>query len=112
MFLNTTDIDTFLNKTRTDCPQRYGETWRLIHKLVHNILNITVAAKYVPYQDLENKFLLAGLLDTPDALFNHLRRFSYSLSTQMIFGFRCANFDDPMLEQLFYVSQSPNGRFY
>ncbi|KAF2498985.1 cytochrome p450 monooxygenase [Lophium mytilinum] len=80
---------------------RYGETWRLIHKLVHNILNIKVAAKYIPYQDLENKVLLAGLLDTPDALFNHIRRFSYSLSTQMIFGFRCPDFADPMLKRLF-----------
>jgi hypothetical protein len=91
---------------RADPRQRYGETWRLIHKLVHNILNIKVAAKYVPYQDLENKFLLAGLLDTPDALFNHIRRFSYSLSTQMIFGFRCPDISDPMLKRLFEVSLS------
>lgn len=75
----------------------------MIHRLVHNILNIKVASKYVPYQDLENKFLLVDLLDSPDALFNHFRRFSYSLSTQMIFGFRCPSFDDPMLEKLFYV---------
>ncbi|KAI1613495.1 cytochrome p450 monooxygenase [Exophiala viscosa] len=82
---------------------RYGETWRLIHKLVHNILNINVAEKYVPYQDLENKFLLQGLLDHPDDLFNQIRRFSYSVSTQLIFGFRCPSFDDPMLERLFYT---------
>lgn len=73
---------------------------------MHNILNIKVAAKYVPYQDLENKVLLKGLLDAPasEHLFNHLRRFSYSLSTQMIFGYRCPDFRDPRLEQLFYVS--------
>ncbi|KAI1611235.1 cytochrome p450 monooxygenase [Exophiala viscosa] len=67
---------------------RYGDTWRTIHKL-----------------DLENKFLLKGLLDTPESenLFNHLRRFSYSLSTQMIFGYRCPDFRDQRLEQLFYT---------
>lgn len=65
-----------------------------------------MAAKYVPYQDLENKFLLKGLLDAPEAenLLDHLRRSSYSLSTQMIFGYRCPDFRDPRLAQLFYVS--------
>jgi len=77
----------------------------MIHKLIHNILNIKVAVKYVPYQDLENKFLLAGLLDTPDAFFDHIRRFTYSLSTQMIFGFRCPDINDPMLKRLFDVSK-------
>ncbi|EXJ70408.1 uncharacterized protein A1O5_06476 [Cladophialophora psammophila CBS 110553] len=85
--------------------QRYGERWRTIHRLIHNILNIKVAAKYVPYQDLENKVLLKGLLDAPGSedLFKHLRRFTYSLSTQMIFGYRCPDFRDERLAQLFYV---------
>ncbi|EXJ87216.1 hypothetical protein A1O3_04175 [Capronia epimyces CBS 606.96] len=82
---------------------RYGDTWRIIHRLIHNILNIKVAAKYIPYQDLENKFMLEGLLDTPENLFNHLRRFSFSLSTQMIFGYRCPRYDDRRLEELFYT---------
>ncbi|OAL39602.1 hypothetical protein AYO20_00999 [Fonsecaea nubica] len=84
---------------------KYGERWRTIHRLIHNILNIKVAAKYIPYQDLENKVLLKGLLDSPgaDDLFQHLRRFAYSLSTQMIFGYRCPDFRDKRLNQLFDV---------
>lgn len=83
---------------------------------MHNILNIKVAEKYIPYQDLENKFLLQGLLDAPEAdnLFDHLRRFAYSLSTQLIFGYRCPDFRDPNLQKLFYVSGAshrfPSGR--
>ena len=75
----------------------------MIHKMVHNILNIKAAVTYVPYQDLENKILLDGLLDTPQDFLNHIRRFSYSLATQMIFGFRCPDIKDPELQQLFWV---------
>ncbi|KAK5199669.1 hypothetical protein LTR92_000210 [Exophiala xenobiotica] len=81
---------------------RYGDNWRMIHRIIHNILNIKAAVTYLPYQDLENKFLLAGLLDTPDDFLNHIRRYSYSLSTQMIFGYRCPDLKDPRLQQLFW----------
>ncbi|KAK5445145.1 hypothetical protein LTS15_010236 [Exophiala xenobiotica] len=81
---------------------RYGDNWRMIHRMIHNILNIKAAVTYLPYQDLENKILLAGLLDTPDDFLNHIRRFSYSLSTQMIFGYRCPDLKDPRLQQLFW----------
>ena len=75
----------------------------MIHKMVHNILNIKSAITYVPYQDLENKILLGSLLDTPEDLLFHIRRFTYSLSTQMIFGYRCVDNKDPNLLQLFAV---------
>ncbi|KEZ39155.1 hypothetical protein SAPIO_CDS10562 [Scedosporium apiospermum] len=80
---------------------RYGDNWRMIHKMVHSILNIKSAISYVPYQDLENKVLLNSLLDTPEDLLFHIRRFTYSLSTQMIFGYRCIDNKDPNLLQLF-----------
>lgn len=75
----------------------------MIHRMIHKALNITVAATYLPYQDLENKVLLTNLLDAPDDLLPHIRRASYSLSTQMIFGFRCISNQDPKLLQLFHV---------
>nr|UYD62317.1 cytochrome P450 [Leptographium qinlingense (nom. inval.)] len=80
---------------------RYGANWRMVHKMVHNILNIKAAITYVPYQDLENKILLENLVDTPEDFLAHIRRFTYSLSTQMIFGYRCINNRDPNLMQLF-----------
>lgn len=84
--------------------QKYGSTWRMIHKMIHNILNIKAAVTYVPYQDLENKFMLLGLLDQPMEFANHIRRYTNSLTTQMVFGFRTLSFDDPKLQQLFTVS--------
>ncbi|KAJ3545430.1 hypothetical protein NM208_g2508 [Fusarium decemcellulare] len=79
----------------------YGDTWRMIRKMVHNILNIKAAKSYVPYQDLENKQMLCGLLDQPEAFIDHIRRYTNSLTTQMVFGFRTLSIDDPKLKQLF-----------
>jgi len=75
----------------------------MIRKMIHNILNINAARSYVPYQDLENKQMLVGLLDAPNNFVDHLRRYTNSLTTQMVFGFRTTNIDDPKLQQLFHV---------
>ena len=34
--------------------------------MIHNTLNIKAATTYVPYQDLESKQMLRGLLDQPN----------------------------------------------
>jgi len=88
-----------------DCglAQRYGETWRSIHRMIHNVLNVKAAVTYAPYQDLENKIMLKGFLDEPDKFLDHVRRFTFSLSTQIIFGYRCPDMNDPNLKELFIV---------
>lgn len=75
----------------------------MIRKIVHNNLNIKAARTYVPYQDLENKAMLMGLLEKPELFMDHIRRYTNSLTTQMIFGFRTTSIDDPKLKQLFHV---------
>ncbi|KAH7066938.1 cytochrome P450 [Paraphoma chrysanthemicola] len=80
----------------------YGETWRMLRKIVHNNLNIKAARTYVPYQDLENKAMLVGFLEQPNLFVDHIRRYTNSLTTQMVFGFRTTSIDDPKLKQLFH----------
>ncbi|OSS45047.1 hypothetical protein B5807_09229 [Epicoccum nigrum] len=80
----------------------YSDTWRMVRKIVHNNLNIKAARTYVPYQDLENRAMLMGFLDKPDLFVNHIRRYTNSLTTQMVFGFRTTSIDDPKLKQLFH----------
>lgn len=75
----------------------------MIRKIVHNNLNIKAARTYVPYQDLENKAMLVGILEKPDQFIGHIRRYTNSLTTQMVFGFRTTSIDDPRLKQLFHV---------
>lgn len=75
----------------------------MIRKMIHNSLHINAAKAYVPYQILENQRMLVDLLDTPDRFIDHIRRYANSLTTQMIFGFRTTDVNDPKLLQLFEV---------
>ncbi|KAI1353957.1 cytochrome P450 [Xylaria sp. FL0043] len=80
----------------------YGESWRIDRGIVHNSLNIKASRTYVPYQDLENKAMLLGFLEQPAEFFSHIRRYTNSISTQMIYGFRTLDIHDPQLEQLIH----------
>lgn len=73
----------------------------MVRKMGHSTLNVGVAKAYVPYQDLENKHMLAGILDQPAIFIDHIRRYATSLTTQMIFGFRTISIDDPKLKALY-----------
>lgn len=81
--------------------QSYGEKWRSIHKKMHGILNLGSAKTYTPYQDLENKQMLFNFLESPEHFEDHIRRYTHSLTTQMIYGFRTSKNDDPRLKKLY-----------
>lgn len=73
----------------------------MVRKMAHGTLNVGVAKAYVPYQDLENKHMLASILGRPALFADHIRRYTNSLTTQMIFGFRTTAIDDPKLKALY-----------
>ena len=75
----------------------------MIRRIIHNSLNVKASRTYIPYQDLENKAMLVGFLERPTLFIDHIRRFTNSLSTQMMFGFRTVDTDDPKLRRLFSV---------
>lgn len=79
----------------------YGDEWRLIRKIYHNTLDVKAATSYVPYQDLESKQLLADFLTSPDLFEDHIKRYTHSQTTQIVFGFRTTTIDDPNLKQFF-----------
>ncbi|KAL0264606.1 hypothetical protein SLS55_000556 [Diplodia seriata] len=79
----------------------YGPTWRMMRKMNHALLNVNVAKSYVPYQDLENKQMLVDLLETPDALLQHVRRYSSSLVASIVFGWRTPSYDNAKLNQFY-----------
>ena len=45
--------------------------------------------------------MVVALLDEPNLVFDHIRRYTNSLSTQIIYGFRTARIDDPKLLLLY-----------
>ncbi|KAH7383957.1 putative cytochrome P450 [Pyrenochaeta sp. MPI-SDFR-AT-0127] len=75
--------------------------WKMVRKFLHQILSVSAARTYVPYQDLENKAMLLGMLESPNNFIEHLRRYTASLTTQMTFGFRTTSIDDPRFKQAF-----------
>ncbi|RDW79387.1 hypothetical protein BP6252_04025 [Coleophoma cylindrospora] len=81
----------------------YTDTWRMIRKLAHKVLNVNVASTYVSYQDLENKSMLVGFLDEPNEFISHIRRYSASLTTQLTFGFRTTTIHDPRFVEMFDI---------
>ncbi|KAK4981121.1 hypothetical protein LTR66_001475 [Elasticomyces elasticus] len=81
----------------------YTDTWRMIRKLAHSILNVKVARSYVSYQDLENKAMLVGFLEKPNEFIDHIRRYTTSLTTQMAFGFRMTSIEDPRFIEMFDI---------
>ncbi|SMQ51608.1 unnamed protein product [Zymoseptoria tritici ST99CH_3D7] len=79
----------------------YTPKWRSFRKMIHHLLNATVAPQYVPYQILENKQMLNDLLDTPNDFLKHIRRYSNALTTSMVFGWRTPTYEDDAVKQLF-----------
>ncbi|KAL7787173.1 cytochrome P450 [Trichoderma ceciliae] len=75
--------------------------WRMVRKLAHGLLNVKVSRTYVPYQDLEVRAMLMGLLESPRDFLNHIRRYTTSLTTQMAFGYRTPASDDENLVKMF-----------
>lgn len=75
----------------------------MARRIVHNSINIKAARTYVPYQDLENKAMLVAFLENPTHFVESIRRYTNSLTTQMLFGFRTTDNDDPRLKQLYHV---------
>ncbi|PGH10795.1 hypothetical protein AJ79_05268 [Helicocarpus griseus UAMH5409] len=94
-------LGTLLSEGNRMVLMEYGDKWRMIRKTIHNMLNINASKSYVPYQDLENKQLLCELIDAPDRFIDHIRRYSNSLTTQILFGHRTISIDDPRFIQLF-----------
>lgn len=74
----------------------------MIRKIFHQVLHISAAKGYVPYQDLESKQMLSGFLDEPSLFIDHIRRFTNSLTTQMVFGFRTTSIHDEKLKKLYH----------
>ncbi|KAF9768702.1 hypothetical protein IL306_013957 [Fusarium sp. DS 682] len=73
----------------------------MFRKMMHTLLNVTVAKSYVPYQDLENKQMLYEMIIEPDQFLQSIRRYSNALTTSMVFGWRSPVYRDPKLMQLF-----------
>ncbi|KAI0154793.1 cytochrome P450 [Xylariaceae sp. FL1272] len=79
----------------------YGDTWRTFRKIGHQSMNSWASKKYIPYQMEENDQMMHEILHSPKTFFESFRRYSNSLSTHMIYGWRTRKHDDPRLLQVY-----------
>lgn len=81
----------------------YGPRYRVVRKIAHQLLNITVSTSYQPIQDLESKQLMYDLLHSPEHFYDHNRRYSSSVILTVAYGQRMADWDNPLVKKIYSV---------
>ncbi|KIX99130.1 uncharacterized protein Z520_04706 [Fonsecaea multimorphosa CBS 102226] len=81
----------------------YGPKYRVVRKIAHQLLNITVSTSYQPIQDLESKQLMYDLLHDPEHFYDHNRRYSSSVILTVAYGHRMADWDNPLVKKIYSV---------
>ncbi|KAK8068750.1 hypothetical protein PG994_005366 [Apiospora phragmitis] len=79
---------------------QYSDTWKMCHRVFANHLNTKASKRYYPYLELEKKQPLYSLLESPEDFRDHISRYAYSFTSQMVFGFRTPWSSDPNLVRL------------
>ncbi|CAG9988754.1 unnamed protein product [Clonostachys byssicola] len=64
------------------------EIWRRQRKMYHVRLNVKSADRYLPYQHCDSLQLLDDIVDRPDAWLEHIQRYTASISTTLLYGWR------------------------
>ncbi|KAJ5936000.1 hypothetical protein N7454_005298 [Penicillium verhagenii] len=82
----------------------YNERWRLIRKVMHQILGSKNQNIFMPFQDLESKQLCWDYLHHPDRWFSANGRFANSVIMSVVFG-RRSRLDDPDVAELFETAE-------
>lgn len=79
---------------------QYNERWRLLRKIMHQILNARNQDVFQPFQDVESKQLCWEYLHSPDRWWSANGRYANSVIMSVVFGRRSA-LDDPDVVELF-----------
>ncbi|OQU99356.1 hypothetical protein CLAIMM_04995 [Cladophialophora immunda] len=76
------------------------DMWRRQRKLYHARLNVRTTDTYLPYQHFESIQFLHDLLYQPAEFLEHTRRFTASVSTTLIYGWRTPKIHDGWVKSL------------
>ncbi|OAG38750.1 hypothetical protein AYO21_07103 [Fonsecaea monophora] len=76
------------------------DMWRRQRKLYHARLNVKTTDTYLPYQHFESVQFLHDLLYQPEEFLEHTRRFTASVSTTLIYGWRTPKIHDGWVKRL------------
>lgn len=78
----------------------YNERWRMLRKIMHQILSSRQQDVFKPFQDLESKNLCWDYLQTPSRWWSSNARYANSVIMSVVFG-RRSTLDDPDVVELF-----------
>ncbi|KAF7555079.1 hypothetical protein G7Z17_g2410 [Cylindrodendrum hubeiense] len=78
----------------------YTQRWRVLRKIMHQILSARAVDVFMPFQDLESKNLIWDYLETPDKWWVANGRYANSVIMSVVFG-RRSLLDDPDVVELF-----------
>ncbi|KAI1622014.1 cytochrome P450 [Exophiala viscosa] len=81
----------------------YGPKYRVVRKIAHSLLNISISTSYQPVQDVESKQLMYDLLHDPIHFYDHNRRYSNSVIMTVAYGHRMADWDNPLTKKIYSV---------
>ena len=81
----------------------YGPAYRVVRRISHDLLNISVTKSYEPIQDLESKQLMHDLLHDPEHFYDHNRRYSNSVILTATYGHRMPNWDAEIVRAIYKV---------
>ncbi|KAH8886614.1 putative cytochrome P450 [Thozetella sp. PMI_491] len=88
------------------------EIWRRQRKMYHVRLNVTSANTYLPYQHFDSLQLLNDLATNPTSWVQHIQRYTASISTGVLYGWRTpttnAGYVRDLLEWMDVTSEAIN----
>ncbi|KAF7369234.1 putative cytochrome P450 [Mycena venus] len=74
---------------------RYSEKWKLLRKATQATLTPQASARHLPIQQAEAIQLAHDLLQSPEAFYNHIQRYSNSVILSVLYGKRAPRYETP-----------------
>jgi hypothetical protein len=91
------DIDT--ESVTTNC-SHHSDLWRRQRKMIHSVMSIAVNSKFEPFMELESRYTLLDLLETPESFNNHMGRYAYGVLTRSGLGVKTNSVEDDFVNQI------------
>ncbi|KAJ7444582.1 cytochrome P450 [Mycena galericulata] len=79
----------------------YTDTWRTQRRITHAILTPQAAARHLPIQQTEATQLLHDILERPQSFYTHIRRYSNSVISSVLYGQRSPRYESPEIVAYF-----------
>ncbi|SJL00076.1 uncharacterized protein ARMOST_03388 [Armillaria ostoyae] len=81
-----------------------SEVWRVLRKAAQTMLAMQASLEYLPTQKAEAAQVMYDILQSPEAFFTHIRRYSNSVILSVLYGKRCPRHESPEAKAFFTVN--------